>query len=79
MKKILTLTTLITILLVNLASAVDTTSCYGYGGMLGMMSGIGGYGYGYGMMTLAWLTYILIIGLIIAAIYWLVKSATHKK
>ena len=78
MKKILTLTTLTTILLVNLASAVDTTSCYGYGGMFGMMSGIGG-GYGYGIAILAWLTYILIIGLIIAAIYWLVKSATRKK
>ena len=77
MKKILTLTTLITILLVNLASAVDTTSCYGYGGMYSMMSGIGGYGYG--MATLAWVTYILIIGLIIAGIYWLVKSATRKK
>jgi len=43
-----------------------------------MMSGIGG-GYGYGIAILAWLTYILIIGLIIAAIYWLVKSATRKK
>ena len=49
----------------------------GYGGYGGMM---GGYGrYGSGMMFFGWLTYLLVIALIIAAIYWLIKSANRKK
>jgi len=43
---------------------------YGYGMM--------GYGYGSGMMFLGWITYILVIALIIAGIYWLIKSANRK-
>src|SRR3989344_9159907 len=57
------------------------------GGMMGMMpmmpmmNMMGGYynGYGSGMMFLVWLTYLLIIALIVAAIYWLIKSANRKK
>ena len=53
----------------------------GSGGMMGMMNMMGGYynGYGSGMMFLVWLTYLLIIALIVAAIYWLIKSANRKK
>ncbi|MBS3078729.1 hypothetical protein J4218_01275 [Candidatus Pacearchaeota archaeon] len=49
----------------------------GYGMMnsgYGMMGGLNG-GYGYGMMAFGWITWILIIALIIAAIYWLIKTA----
>ncbi len=54
-------------------------SGYGYGGMGGMMQMMSGYGgYGYGVMLLSWVTYLLIIALIIAAIYWLVSSANRK-
>ncbi|MEK6859756.1 MAG: hypothetical protein AABX54_02980 [Nanoarchaeota archaeon] len=44
----------------------------------GMMYGIYG-GYGSGMMLFSWVTYILVIALIVAAIYWLIKSAGKKK
>ncbi|VVB77772.1 Uncharacterised protein [uncultured archaeon] len=44
----------------------------------GMMNGFYG-GYGSGFMILSWLTFILVIALIIAAIYWLIKSANKKK
>ena len=44
----------------------------------GMMYGIYG-GYGAGMMLFSWVTYILVIALIIAGIYWLIKSANKKK
>ena len=37
------------------------------------------YGYGYNMMFFGWITWILIIALIIAAIYWLIKTANKKK
>lgn len=44
---------------------------YGMGGMM--------YGsYGYGMMFFGWITWVLVIALIIAAIYWLVKSANKR-
>ena len=39
----------------------------------GMMSGFYG-GYGNGFMILSWIIYILIIILIIAGIYWFIKS-----
>ncbi len=77
----------------NLVSAVqygmmgDTgqftpVNTYGSGmmGMMQMMTGYGGYNtYGTGMMFLGWITYLLIIALIVATIYWLVKSANHKR
>ena len=37
------------------------------------------YGYGYNMMFFGWITWILIIALIIATIYWLIKTANKKK
>jgi hypothetical protein len=36
-------------------------------------------GYGFGFAILSWITSLLVIGLIIAAIYWLIKSANRKK
>lgn len=44
----------------------------------GMMYGIYG-GYGGGMMLFSWITYLLIITLVVAAIYWLIKNANRKK
>jgi len=45
------------------------------GGYGGMMTG----SYGAGGLFFGWVTSILIIALIIAAIYWLIKSAQGKK
>ena len=62
----------------SLVSADIGVSAFGsgmMGGARGMMYG----GYGYGMMFFGWLTYLLVIALIIAAIYWLIKSANRKK
>ncbi len=58
----------------NFVSAADYSGCP-MGGTYGMMYG----GYGSGMMFLGWITYILVIALIVVAIYWLVKSANSKK
>lgn len=43
------------------------------------MGGMMGGGYGYAGIVLSWVTYLLVIALIVAAIYWLVKSANKKK
>ena len=49
-------------------------------GMMGMMQMMTGYGgYGSGMMFLGWITYLLTILLMIAAIYWLFKSANRRR
>lgn len=56
------------------AGPIDSKTCPGYG----MMSGLYG-SYGSGFMILGWITYILLIVLIIAAIYWLIKNANKKK
>ena len=45
----------------------------GYGTM-GMMNG----GYGSGMMFFGWITWLLVVILVVAGIYWLVKSANKK-
>jgi len=45
--------------------------------MGGMMYGFYG-GYGTGMMIFSWLTGLLVIGLLAAGIYWLIKSANKK-
>ncbi len=45
----------------------------GYG-MMGMMGG----SYGYGMMFFGWLTWVLVIVLIVAGIYWLVRTANRR-
>jgi len=67
----------------SFASAVEPFNCpvgaggYGYGyGMMGMMAGYGGYGVG---MLFAWVLYLALLALIVAGIYWLVKSASRKK
>lgn len=44
----------------------------------GMMYGIYG-GYGTGMMLFSWVTYLLMIALVIAAIYWLITNANKKR
>jgi uncharacterized membrane protein len=36
-------------------------------------------GYGFGFAILSWITSLLFIALIVAVIYWLVKSANRKK
>ncbi len=43
-------------------------------GMMGMMGG----SFGYGMMFFGWITWVLIIVLIIAGIYWLIKTADKR-
>ena len=43
--------------------------------MGGMMYGY----YGSGMMFFGWITYLLFIALIVAAIYWLIRSANKRK
>ena len=51
----------------------------GIGGMTGMMNMMTGYGgYNAGTVLLSWITYLLTIALIIAGIYWLVKTANKK-
>lgn len=46
-------------------------------------SGFGGYGmmggYGGGFMSFGWIFSILVIVLIIAGIYWLIKNANHNE
>ena len=64
------------ILALSLASAALTNN-YSCGGS-GMMYGAFG-GYGVSVMFFSWIIYILVVVLIIAAIYWLVKSANKKK
>jgi len=43
--------------------------------MAGMMYGQ----YGFGLGILSWVTSLLLIGLLVAGIYWLIKSANKKK
>lgn len=54
-------------------------SIYGSGGMMSMMYGNGMMGYGTGTAILGWVVYLLVIALIIAAIYWLIKTANKKR
>lgn len=65
---------LFVISLVGIASA-QTYNCPMGGGYGGMMYG----SYGYGAMTLGWIISVLLIVLIVAAIYWLVKNANRRK
>jgi len=52
----------------------------GVGGMTGMMNMMAGYGgYNAGAVLLSWITYLLTIALMIAGIYWLVKTANRKR
>jgi hypothetical protein len=50
---------------------------YGMMGMMSMMTGYGGYNAG--AVLLGWITYLLTIALMIAGIYWLVKTANRKR
>lgn len=62
------------VLVISVLTIFSTPNQTRMGGMMyGMFRG-----YGYGFMLLGWLTYLLIITLIVAAIYWLIKS-TNKK
>jgi len=54
-------------------------SIYGSGGMMSMMYGNGMMGYDTGTAILGWIVYLLVIALIIAAIYWLIKTANKKR
>ena len=52
--------------------------------MMNMMNGQNIQGsmmgsYGTGMLFFNWITYLLVIGLIVSAIYWLIKSANKKR
>lgn len=49
---------------------------YNMGSMMYQMM-YGGYGLGLGILS--WITSLLFIGLLVAGIYWLVKSANRKK
>lgn len=52
----------------------------GMGGMTGMMNMMTGYGnYNAGAVLLSWITYLLTIALMIAGIYWLVKTANKRR
>ncbi len=64
------------ILAITLIASISSVSAQDYGGC-GMMSGLYG-GYGSGFMILSWITFILFIALMIAATYWLIKSANKK-
>ena len=52
---------------------------YGMMGMMQMMSGSSYVGYNSGTILLSWITYLLTIALMIAGIYWLVKTANRKR
>jgi len=65
---------LVSILSILMVSAqTDYSNCpVGYGGMM--------YGlYGSSAMVLGWVISLLVIVLIVAAIYWLIKSAQKKR
>jgi len=66
---------LIAIATLSIALVSADPQDFGYGGMMGMM--YGQYGIGFGILS--WVTSLLVITLIVAAIYWLVKSANRKK
>ncbi|MDP2925086.1 MAG: hypothetical protein Q8N99_01815 [Nanoarchaeota archaeon] len=73
MKKLLFITTIVLIMgLIGNVIAQNNgyTGCFGPGMM---------YGNYPGFAILGWITYILFIGLIIAGIYWLIKSANKKR
>jgi hypothetical protein len=73
-KKIILATALLS--LFPLVSAAEPYNCpMGSGGYGGMMYG----SYGGGAMIFGWLIGLLTVGLLIAAIYWLIKSANKKK
>ena len=60
-------------------TAVNNGGTGGMMGMMNMMTGSGYGGYNSGTVLLSWLTYLLTIALMIAGIYWLVKTANRKR
>ncbi len=62
------------IFLISLSAIVSAQDYQG----CSMMQGLYG-NYGTGFMFLGWITFILFIALVIAGIYWLIKSANRKK
>lgn len=54
--------------------SLSMTNRFDQYGMMGMMGGT----YGYGMMFFGWITWVLVIVLIISGIYWLIKTADRK-
>ena len=77
MKKNLMLSIIGTIIVfITYVSAVpDYSSCQAGYGMMGSLYG----SYGSTFMILSWITYVSFIALIIAGIYWLIKSANRRK
>ena len=73
--KIVIQSLILALVLVRLVSAQTTDYNCPMGGYGGMM---GGY-YGGSTALLGWVISLLIIALIVAAIYWLIKSANKKK
>ncbi len=64
----------------NSGQLYQINSANGGYGHVGMMSAMWGYGgYGRGLIFISWLTYLLVLALIVSAIYWLIKSANSKK
>ncbi|MDP2628303.1 MAG: hypothetical protein Q8P15_00200 [Nanoarchaeota archaeon] len=76
MKKF-SLSLVIPAIFVSLLSFVSADVADGYG--CGMMGGWMMGSYGSGWMFFSWLFWILLIVLIVAAIYWLIKSANRKR
>ena len=74
MKKFNLVVMLALMTLTGIVSA-ETYNCPMGGGYGGMMYG----GYGSSVMIFGWLISLLVIALIIAAIYWLVKNANRKR
>lgn len=71
MKKMILITTIVLILGIGGTVFADPYDNYGCSMMYGA--------YGPGFAILGWITYILVIALIIAGIYWLIKSANSKR
>jgi len=73
MKKSLKKLSIFALSILSLAATVSAD--FGDCPMGGMMYG----SYGSGMMFFGWITYLLFIALIVAAIYWLIRSANKKR
>lgn len=66
--------------LAGVSAQTDYSNCpLGYGGMMGGYGGMMSGYYGTGGLFFGWITSVLVIVLIAAAIYWLIKSAQRKK
>ncbi|MDP3026245.1 MAG: hypothetical protein Q8N63_00945 [Nanoarchaeota archaeon] len=66
--------------LASVSAQTDYSNCpAGYGGMMGGYGGMMSGYYGTGGLFFGWITSLLVIVLIIAATYWLIKSAQKKR